>query len=109
MGWTKVIVNWDTLRINDTILGIACVVLLLGMRELKNITWFKVDEGKTRCQIACNMYSPKVRAVLEKVIWLTSVGRNAIVVVVCALIAYACDPELPDVNGATKNTTFILT
>ena len=76
---------------------------------MKNITWLKVEEEKTRCQNWCASFSPKVRAVLEKVIWLTSVGRNAIVVIVCALIAYGCDPKLPDAYGATKNTTFILT
>ena len=81
-------------------------------KELKNITWFESEgskHSKTRCQIWCSGLSPKLRKVLEKVIWLTSVGRNALVVIVCALIAYGCDPELPDVNGETKNTTFILT
>ena len=65
--------------------------------------------SKSRCQIWCAGLSPKVRGVLEKTIWLASVGRNAIVVIVCALIAYGCDPTLPEVNGETKNTTFILT
>ena len=57
----------------------------------------------------CSKLTPKLRGVLEKFVWLLSIGRNAVIVVVCALIAYLCDPELPDVNGATTNTTFILT
>ena len=35
--WTKVIVNWDTLRVNDTSLGVVCVVVLLGMRVIMNM------------------------------------------------------------------------
>ena len=34
--WTKVVINWDTMRLNDTILGVVCVVLLLGMRVTTN-------------------------------------------------------------------------
>ena len=34
--WTKVVINWDTMRLNDTILGVVCVVLLLGMRVTMN-------------------------------------------------------------------------
>ena len=30
--WTKVIVNWETLRLNDTLLGVSCVVVLLALR-----------------------------------------------------------------------------
>ena len=80
-------------------------------QELKNITWFddKENKPKTKCQIWCGGLSPTVRTILAKTIWLTSVGRNAIVVILTALIAYGCDPELPDEEGSIKNTTFILT
>ena len=30
--WGDVFYNWDTLRLNDTILGVCCVILLLAMR-----------------------------------------------------------------------------
>lgn len=60
-------------------------------------------------QVWCGGLSPTVRTVLAKIIWLTSVGRNAIVVIITALVAFGCDPELPDVEGSIKNTTFILT
>ena len=60
-------------------------------------------------QVWCGRLSPTARTVLAKIIWLTSVGRNAIVVIITALIAFGCDPELPDVEGSIKNTTFILT
>ena len=30
--WTKVIINWNTLRLNDTILGLSCIVMLLALR-----------------------------------------------------------------------------
>ena len=79
---------------------------------MKDVTWFKPEKEsrrKTRCQNICSKLTPKLRGILEKFVWLLSIGRNAVIVVVCALIAYGCDPELPDVNGATKNTTFILT
>ena len=35
--WTKVIVNWKTLRLNDTLLGLACVVVLIGLRVCRTV------------------------------------------------------------------------
>ena len=35
-------------------------------------------------------------------------GRNAVIVIACAIIAYAFDPVLPE-DRETRNTTFILT
>ena len=30
--WANVINRWDSLRLNDTILGLSCIVILLGLR-----------------------------------------------------------------------------
>ena len=77
---------------------------------MKDVTWFKPADqlpSPTRCQSVCSKLSPKVCAILSKVVWLLSVARNAVIVIVCALIAYGCDPQLPETP--TRNTTFILT
>ena len=30
--WANVINRWDSLRLNDTILGLSCIIILLGLR-----------------------------------------------------------------------------
>ena len=82
---------------------------------LNNVTWFHpVDEGRpaTRCQnFWRRLLPPAGRKVLGKAVWLLATARNAVVVVVCAAIARAYDPVLPDTDGnkVNRNTTFILT
>ena len=41
--WTKVIVNWKTLRLNDTLLGLACVVVLIGLRVCRIVIRHKLE------------------------------------------------------------------
>lgn len=41
--WTKVIVNWKTLRLNDTLLGLACVVVLIGLRVCRIVIRQKLE------------------------------------------------------------------
>ena len=55
----------------------------------------------------CNKLAPRGRKILSDAIWLLSIGRNAVIFVVCALMAYGCDTILPD--EPTRNTTIILT
>lgn len=63
----------------------------------------------TKCQTMCSKLSPKGRMILSKAIWVLSTARNAVVVVVCALMAYGFDPVLPEEESHLRNTTFILT
>ena len=66
---------------------------------MKNNTWFDTPadmSSATRCQTVCTSMSPKMRMVLSKTIWVLSTARNAVVVIICALIAYGFDPVLPE-------------
>jgi len=51
---------------------------------------------------------PAGRKICGKIVWVLATGRNAVVVIACAIIAYAFDPVLPE-DKETRNTTFILT
>jgi len=102
--WRNIVVNFHTIRVNDTVLGIFCVILLLLMRAMKNNTWFDTPDdmsSATRCQTVCTSMSPKMRMVLSKTIWVLSTARNAVVVIICALIAYGFDPVLPEKDVGT--------
>ncbi len=41
---------------------------------------------------------------MTKTFWILSISSNAIVVIVSAIIAFICDPELPESNS--RNTRF---
>ncbi|XP_050684426.1 sodium-independent sulfate anion transporter-like isoform X2 [Leptidea sinapis] len=67
----KVIVNVPNAKLADTVLGVSCIVILLLMRKLKDIKLGDRNRG------------------LKKAMWLLSTSRNAILVVLCSVIAYA--------------------
>jgi len=74
---------------------------------LKNVTWFsKIKEGEsgTACQrFWGRSLFTKHEHLIKKSLWLVSISSNAIVVISSALLAFICDPELPETN--TRNTT----
>ena len=80
---------------------------------MKNVSWFNVPDddmsSATKCQTLCSRISPRGRQILTKIIWVVSTARNAVIVVVCALMAYGFDPVLPEEQEDLRNTTFILT
>ena len=79
---------------------------------MKNVSWFNVPDetsSATKCQTLCSRLSPRARMILSKLVWVTSTARNAVVVIVCALMAYGFDPVLPEEKSHLRNTTFILT
>merc|ERR1719249_594098 len=54
--WAEIVENFDSLRTADTILGVTCIVILLLMRAVKNVTWFDSPEDSseaTACQSVC--------------------------------------------------------
>ncbi|XP_042867178.1 sodium-independent sulfate anion transporter-like [Penaeus japonicus] len=65
-------------RWQDITLGICCIVSLLAMRKLKDLKAVKP-----------NASDPTGKKVLKKLVFLSSVGRNAIVVIVAAIVAFA--------------------
>ncbi|XP_045582275.2 sodium-independent sulfate anion transporter isoform X2 [Procambarus clarkii] len=71
-------------RWQDLTLGISTIIILLLLRKLKDLKAVKVqvtDEMKTR--------------IWKKCVFLLSVGRNAIVVIIALIIAYALDHHQP--------------
>ncbi len=121
--------NIKSIRYQDTILGLVCLVILLLMRvsasggerdngqgvfsilwqAMKNTKWFdsiEETEHPSRVQVFFNRFSPHTRLVLDKCIWVVSTARNAVVVVICLGIAYGFDPVIPE---DPRNATFILT
>ena len=79
---------------------------------MNNVTWFHpVDESRaaTKCQSFWRRLLPAGgRKFLGRLVWVLATARNAVVVIVCAFIAYAFDPDLPE-DDKSRNTTFILT
>ncbi|KAG5315058.1 PREDICTED: sodium-independent sulfate anion transporter [Acromyrmex echinatior] len=67
----------------DTILGISCIALLLILRLLGS---FKIGPKKEE------LLTTKHR-VVNKIIWLISTSRNAILVVICGLIGWSFSSE----------------
>ncbi|XP_013169493.1 PREDICTED: sodium-independent sulfate anion transporter [Papilio xuthus] len=69
----KVIVNIPNARLADTTLGISCIIILLIMRKMKDINLPSSQKG------------------IKKTLWLLSTSRNAIIVLVCSLMAFFFD------------------
>ncbi|KPI92998.1 Sodium-independent sulfate anion transporter [Papilio xuthus] len=69
----KVIVNIPNARLADTALGISCIIILLIMRKMKDINLPSSQKG------------------IKKTLWLLSTSRNAIIVLVCSLMAFFFD------------------
>ena len=56
-----------------------------------------------------NRLKPSVLAMLDKVVWFICTARNAIVVIVCLLIAAVLDPDIEECMQERENCTFTLT
>lgn len=65
-----------TMRLADSLLGVACVILLLLIRHFKDMK-FSPD----------SRLPPRARKVIEGIWWTFATARNAIVVLVCAVSA----------------------
>ncbi|XP_026317688.1 sodium-independent sulfate anion transporter-like [Hyposmocoma kahamanoa] len=69
----KVIINIPNARFADSTLGVSCIVILLMMRKMKDLNLPPTQKG------------------LNKTLWLLSISRNAIIVILCSVIAFLCD------------------
>ena len=103
-----------TVRWQDTVLGLVCVVTLLLARALNRTGWFKPIKPGTagrngRVQQMFNRLSPSVLRLLDKTIWFLCTARNAIVVIVCLVMAMLLDPELHDCKTEPGLCVFSLT
>lgn len=82
--WIKVLSNLGQTRWQDLILGVTCIVVLLLMRKMKDIPFFKKSPTDTRTQKTYKM-----------VAFLVSVGRNAFVVIIATVISALMDYDQP--------------
>ena len=82
------------------------------LQQLKNVKWFEnPEQNATCCQGFCHKLTngnSTTKNVLAKFIWVISTARNAIIVIICTIIAYGFDPVVPD-KKHERNATFILT
>ncbi|XP_022188854.2 sodium-independent sulfate anion transporter [Nilaparvata lugens] len=67
-------------RLWDLTLGLFCIVTLMLLKKLNNIQL--VGKGETL---------EGWRKTLKQIFWAISIGRNALIVVICSLLAYAYD------------------
>ena len=63
----------------DFLLGLCCIVILLILKKLGRVKW-QEEEDMTRLQRGCRNF-----------LWLVSIARNALVVIMAALIVAAVD------------------
>ncbi|TRY69381.1 hypothetical protein TCAL_07206 [Tigriopus californicus] len=108
--WIDIVWNFESFRYQDTILGFVCIIVLLLLRHIRNVNWFDSIEDiekPSSCQILCHRLGSVGRKIMGKLVWVIATARNAVIVIICLLIAMGFDPE-PQPPG-TRNTTFILT
>ncbi|KAL0278308.1 UNVERIFIED_CONTAM: hypothetical protein PYX00_000163 [Menopon gallinae] len=88
----QIVTNIPNTRLNDSLLGFSCIVILLLMRKMKDIPVGNMGARTTDRQRA-----------VKKTLWLVSTSRNALIVLFCSIIAFFLyDP-------ADEDSTFILT
>jgi len=93
--------NIKTTKLNDAILGFICAILLLSLRALNRTNWFKpisAAEEPGAIQKFMNQLPEKGLFIVSKVVWFICTARNALVVIVCAVMA-----------GFMAKGTFVLT
>lgn len=81
--WVKVFSNIKDFRWQDLTLGLICIVLLLILKEVRSIRWPCLDPSSRNVG----------QRILKRAIFYLSVGRNALIVIIASIIAYALDGE----------------
>ncbi|KAL4702129.1 hypothetical protein ACJJTC_016053 [Scirpophaga incertulas] len=97
--WRGVFQHIQDTRLPDTFLSLTCCIVLLGMKALKDIHIITAQDGKRRGPV-----------LLQKCLWFAGVGRNAVVVVLAAVLAYFLhrdknDPLILTARGRTLDAT----
>ncbi|XP_077293662.1 sodium-independent sulfate anion transporter-like [Arctopsyche grandis] len=77
--WQGIFEHIGETRLWDSILGLSCIIILLVLRKIKEIQIIRKDEKDTS----------QFRRLLAKILWFISTGRNIIVVVASAALAYS--------------------
>ncbi|XP_059477481.1 sodium-independent sulfate anion transporter-like [Neocloeon triangulifer] len=73
----QVLRNLPNLRLGDTLLGLFCIIALLLLRKAKD---FPIKEPTSE--------RDHFRRILKRSLWLVSVSRNILVVIICSLVAF---------------------
>ncbi|XP_034939348.1 sodium-independent sulfate anion transporter-like [Chelonus insularis] len=76
----KLYQNWGNIKLNDTLLGISCIILLLIFRKFKDLDCSQIKEKYLTGGL-----------ILEKTLWFLSVSRNAIIVFIASSITFSQD------------------
>ncbi|CAH0723330.1 unnamed protein product, partial [Brenthis ino] len=74
--WRGVFHNIGRTRMEDSLLGLSCCIVLMGMKALKDFQFKSKDETDRRTVI------------LRRSFWFAGVSRNAVVVVIASVIAF---------------------
>ena len=83
-------------------------------QALNRTGWFKPlqkggGESAGRMQVMFNRLSPRLLSALDKTVWFVCTARNAIVVIVCLVVAMLLDPQLHDCTTEPELCVFSLT
>ncbi|KAG7154032.1 Sodium-independent sulfate anion transporter-like 2 [Homarus americanus] len=81
--WVKVFANIHDFRWQDLTLGLACIIALVLLKEIRTVRWPCIDHNSRGLG----------QRILRKTVFYLSVGRNAIVVVIASVIAYCLDGD----------------
>jgi len=102
-GWIDVFKYIQSIRWEDAVLGVVCSILLLSLRALNRTNWFKSsDEPTEGVQALFNKMSATAQKILSNGVWFICTARNAVVVVICAVMAGFTDPGCIDIMEAQK-------
>jgi len=101
--YIHIFANISTVRWQDAVLGLTCAVVLLAMRFLGRAKKFKPDSSQSRGQF-----------ILNKTIWFVCTSRNAIIVIVCLVMAALLDPNVEECRKTDReygnySCTFMVT
>lgn len=110
-GWIDVFTHIQTCRWQDATLGLICCVILLSLRSLNRTNWFKAaGAGPVQgCQAFWNKLPPLGLKIISKAVWFICTARNAIVVILCLILAAIIDPAGIVCKDDPENCIFTLT
>jgi len=109
--YIDIVHNIGTIRWQDAVLGLVCSLVLLSLRAINRTQWFKPIKGEpfSVIQRLTNRLPAKGLFVLDKIVWFICTARNAMVVIICLVLAWYLDPELHSCKTEPEECVFTLT
>ncbi|XP_064071938.1 sodium-independent sulfate anion transporter-like [Vanessa tameamea] len=92
--WRGVFYNIGRTRFEDTLLGLSCCIVLMGMKALKDIRLKDPQDEKSGRIL-----------VLQRSLWFAGVSRNAIIVVIASVVAFFVHEDKDNPLILTGNIT----